>query len=863
MGVESVQPKVSETLFKKSLASQLVPVKLEVVSDQSSLPASVCEPIKVVARAQNGLASGPSSDLAFTMAADSGKFYEDEKCSKEQAQFILPTGYSSKSLFYKSGPLKVGATAESLRLIASTKYFASVGGVPSTYVTVLSLINTPPKLENADFQTAEDSTLTAQLKATDENGDPLTFQYLSSPNHYTSWNLSSSGLLMYQPEANYNGIVSFSYQVSDGRTNSGPRTITIGVSPVNDLPSFGLMNVGPFPERQTAGTPGADINLSNYVNDIDTNVNLNEAYTEILSFEIITAPTKGAATLNGSILNYKATVFSNKPDFVDVKVTDRAGVSATGRVNISMAPFNNTPTAANSSLELIETNSAVVSSLDLATLIGDIDTDPNLNQNPQNAPTISIVQGPTRGTYSLASKQYTAYADYSGHDTIVYRAIDANNVALFAQGTISINIQPTNDLPTASDVTVNDVYEETPKTILLGSDVDLDPVKNEVVTDSLTIIVTQSPNKGSYNSSLRQYSPNPNQSGSDSFQYKVRDLSGAESSVKTVNITIINTPDAPTLTSIDPKTGAVEDMDYNLSFDQVNTNLNDPDPGQPSGFKVKSIMAGSTLRRGGTPLVVGSTFAIGDVLTWHPPSNIYGSALAAFSLSGWDGALESASPVIARVTVAAVNDAPVANAITMEILTTDTASLFLWGNDVDSLPAGFSYNVIPPPISQGSVTGTGQNWVFDPAQDFVGLVNFSYTISDDFIPSATSLPAPISIDVGDGHPKVVNNNTLNAPPPNSVVITSAHLLSKIYGVPSFPLSEIIYTLGSSLPLHGALKLNGVDIGTGSTFTQADINLGKLRYHPDGSGAATDSFTFDVRKLVPLDVSATYTFNIQR
>ncbi len=48
----------------------------------------------------------------------------------------------------------------------------------------------------------------------------------------------------------------------------------------------------------------------------------------------------------------------------------------------------------------------------------------------------------------------------------------------------------------------------------------------------------------------------------------------------------------------------------------------------------------------------------------------------------------------------------------------------------------------------------------------------------------------------------------------------------------------------SLPEHGQLLLNGVPLGIGSIFTQADVDSGIFRYVHDGSAALSDAFTFD-------------------
>jgi cadherin-like protein/hemolysin type calcium-binding protein len=55
---------------------------------------------------------------------------------------------------------------------------------------------------------------------------------------------------------------------------------------------------------------------------------------------------------------------------------------------------------------------------------------------------------------------------------------------------------------------------------------------------------------------------------------------------------------------------------------------------------------------------------------------------------------------------------------------------------------------------------------------------------------------------------------------------------------------VTYTL-DSLATHGEVELDGEALGSGDTFTQADIGSGKLAYVHDGSETTSDSFGFSV------------------
>ena len=58
-------------------------------------------------------------------------------------------------------------------------------------------------------------------------------------------------------------------------------------------------------------------------------------------------------------------------------------------------------------------------------------------------------------------------------------------------------------------------------------------------------------------------------------------------------------------------------------------------------------------------------------------------------------------------------------------------------------------------------------------------------------------------------------------------------------------AEVIFTL-IERPRHGGLILNGVNLQAGDTFTQEEIDLGRLAYLNNGSSASSDAFRFDVQ-----------------
>ncbi|WP_028773412.1 tandem-95 repeat protein [Shewanella waksmanii] len=95
-------------------------------------------------------------------------------------------------------------------------------------------VNRAPTTNNYGLTLAEDSSLAITPRATDEDGDPLSYRLVTPPQH---GELQSNGQVwLYQPEADYNGQDSFEFTASDGEFESQVATVTLTISAVNDAP---------------------------------------------------------------------------------------------------------------------------------------------------------------------------------------------------------------------------------------------------------------------------------------------------------------------------------------------------------------------------------------------------------------------------------------------------------------------------------------------------------------------------------------------------------------------------------------------------------------------------------------------------
>jgi len=97
----------------------------------------------------------------------------------------------------------------------------------------------------------------------------------------------------------------------------------------------------------------------------------------------------------------------------------------------------------------------------------------------------------------------------------------------------------------------------------------------------------------------------------------------------------------------------------------------------------------------------------------------------------------------------------------------------------------------------------------------------------------------ISFNGGSGH--VGTNTGLSLGEGTTASVSSSQLSASADA--SDPASELVYTV-TTLATHGTLKLSGTAVALNGTFTQADINTGKVTFTQDGSDN-NDNFAFSV------------------
>jgi uncharacterized repeat protein (TIGR01451 family) len=586
----------------------------------------------------------------------------------------------------------------------------------ASVVTTLVTFNRPPIARDDAWSVSEDAVLDVPAPGvlandTDADGNPLTVALprpVGPPSH-GALIFNANGSFVYTPNANFNGVDTFTYHVTDGAATSAVAIVTITVGPVNDPPvaaddSYTTDEDSPL----TISAPGLLANDSDM--DGDT-----------LTATLLAAPSHGIASPNpdGSFTYMPAANF-NGPDSFTYRAVDGNGASSAATVSITVRPINDAPIANNDSYTADEDVALTVPAPGVLANDSDIDGE---------ALTALLVASPSHGTVSLnpnGSFTYTPAADYRGPDSFTYKASDG---ALDSPpATVSITVRPVNDVPVAN----NDSYvtdEDTPLTVpapgVLSNDSDIDD-------NRITVSLVTSPSHGTI--ALNQngsftYTPVADYHGPDSFTYKVND-GAMDSSAATVSIIVRPINDAP----------VANNDSYTTDED---TALTVPAPGILSN---DSDIDGNPLAAGLITNPAHGTIALNSdgSFTYTPVADYHGPDSLTYKVN--DGAMDSSAATVSII-VRPINDAPVANndSYTTDedtALTVPAPGILSNDSDIDGNP--LAAGLITNPAYGTIALNSDGSFTYTPVADYHGPDSFTYKVNDGILDSAL---ATVSIAV--------------------------------------------------------------------------------------------------------------------
>lgn len=281
--------------------------------------------------------------------------------------------------------------------------------------------------------------------------------------------------------------------------------------------------------------------------------------------------------------------------------------------------------------------------------------------------------------------------------------------------------------------------------------------------------------------------------------------------------------------------------------------------------QVTALPRYGALRLGGERLGVGSVFTQNQIgrITYALGPEVDSTQVPAdtFGISVQDGAGGGPITGTVPITITPVNQAPAVSGgatvyegeadapVPISITDRDDASHTV---RITSLPADGELRLGGVTITAADVSAgfsipssrlgelayshnPGNTAVGDPPD-----VSFTIEVTDGGGVAATmAYTVPITVLSNDDDPVIAANTGATAPAGGSVVLTAAML--RVTDVDSAP-AQLAYTI-TQRPALGVIVSGGRVLGTGSSFTQADIDAGWVSYRQEvvGQEPRTDSF----------------------
>jgi len=406
-------------------------------------------------------------------------------------------------------------------------YYANDGQTNSLNAATVTITvtgtNDPPIAAHDSYTTTEDTPLNgASVLAndTDPENDPLTATLVDTASNGTL-SLDSSGTFVYTPTLNFNGVVTFTYQASDGVLTSSLATVVITVTPVNDPPV-------------AVDDPGYTTMEDTPLNGASLLGNDTDPENDPLTVATYTQPANGTVTVDGSgVFTYTPNTNFNGVDTFTYYANDGQTDSLdAATVTITVTAVNDPPTADAGSDQNVTIGAPVM-------LDGSASSDPegdlplSYRWTQTGGPAVAL-SDPTAVTTT-----FTAPISYT---VLTFTLTVTDSLGLADPTPDSVVITVDNQAPAAAD-DIATTPEHTPVTIavlLNDSDPNGDPLGVLSLDTTATLGLVTDNGDGTLT-----YDPNgqfdylaAGESATDVFTYTVSDGKGGTTTA-TVTITVI------------------------------------------------------------------------------------------------------------------------------------------------------------------------------------------------------------------------------------------------------------------------------------------------------------------------------------
>ena len=276
---------------------------------------------------------------------------------------------------------------------------------------------------------AQDSSVLIPVLSNDSDpdGDPITIESFTQGSHGT---VALSGTdLLYTPNADYNGVDSFTYTINDGNGGSDSAFVTIQVN----------------------GRPDAVDDIATVAEDSSVLISVlnndSDPDGDSITIESFTQGTHGTVALSGTDLLYTPNADYNGVDSFTYTINDGNGLTDDATVNMNITPVNDAPIANDDS-------DSTLADMQVRTNLVANDTDKDSSIDGE---TVSVIDQPSNGfiiNHLDGTVTYNPFQGFTGSDSYSYTVRDnegaVSNIAL-----VTIDVQAA----TSEQVLFEDSFE--------------------------------------------------------------------------------------------------------------------------------------------------------------------------------------------------------------------------------------------------------------------------------------------------------------------------------------------------------------------------------------------------------------------
>lgn len=527
-------------------------------------------------------------------------------------------------------------------------------------INVIDINDAPVAIDDA-VTIDEDTDVTIDVLANDTDIDPQDTLVISSITNVTNGTaVLVDSQILYTPNANFNGVGSFDYAVTDGDVTD-LANVQITVTSIDDLPTIsGTPSTSVAQDSAYGFTPNASDD------DGDTLVFTVTDLPSWASFD----PANGR--ISGTPTSTDIGLYPN------IKITVTAGGQSDtlDSYSITVSNVNDAPVANDDNITVDEDVAVTVN-----VLANDTDADED------DVLTVLSIDSVTNGVAVIENNriQFTPNDDFNGVAIIVYTVTDS---VLTDNATVTITVNSLNDAPEISG---------TPATSVLENDsYSFTPVALDADGDTLTFAITSQPSWATFSTSTGALTGTPDNNDSGIYgniQISVSSQGGLSDALPVFTIEVDDVNVAPVIVD----DAVTTDEDVAISIDVL---ANDTDIDDADTLIVTAVSA----------VVNGTAEITNNQVLFTPTANFNG--VGSFTYTVTDGAVNDTANV--TITINSVDDAPTISGTPTTSVAQDIAYSFIpTASDPDGDALTFSINNQPSWASfsttTGALTGTPVN----------------------------------------------------------------------------------------------------------------------------------------------------------